>query len=120
MADPRRLVAKLGEDAAAQYLARAGYTLLDRNYRCRSGEIDIVAREGEELVFMEVRARSSASFGSPEDSVTAAKAAKMSACALEYLAERAVRTASWRVDFLAVDVRGGRVTQIRHLKHALR
>lgn len=119
MTDPRRAVAKLGEDAAVQYLARAGYTILDRNYRCRAGEIDVIARDGNQLVFAEVRTRTGPAFGTPEDSVTHAKSTKMSACALAYLAERPAALGPWRVDFLAVDVRAGRVTQIRHLKNAL-
>ena len=119
MADPRGAVAKLGEEAAVQYLSRAGYAVVDRNYRCPAGEVDVVARVGRELVFAEVRTRTGPAFGTPEDSITPPKAAKMSACALTYLAERGAGPTSWRVDFIAVDVRGGRVTQIRHLKNAL-
>jgi putative endonuclease len=119
MADRRGAVARLGEDAAAQYLAGAGYTVLDRNYRCAAGEVDVVAREGNVIVFAEVRARSGPTFGTPEDSVTKAKAGKMAACAMTYLAARPARHSSWRVDFIAVDVRAGRVAQIRHLKNAL-
>jgi putative endonuclease len=118
VADRRRATAALGEAAAAQYLANAGYTIVERNYRCRAGEIDIVARDGDQLVFVEVRTRSSARFGTPEESITRAKADKMRACAFTYLVERDV-TRAWRIDFIGVDVHGGRVATLRHLKHAL-
>jgi putative endonuclease len=118
VSDRRRTVATLGEEAAAQYLHRAGYAILARNYRCPAGEIDIVAQDGPQLVFVEVRTRSSRRFGTPEESITRTKRAKMAECAYAYLAEQRV-TQPWRVDFVGVDVEGGRVRAIRHLKHAL-
>ena len=74
MVDRRRVTAALGEAAAAQYLAHVGYTIVERNYRCRTGEIDLVAWDGDQLVFVEVRTCSSARFGTPEESVTRSKA----------------------------------------------
>ena len=115
----RRAVAKLGEDAAAQYLANVGYAIVARNYRCHAGEIDIVARHGTELIFVEVRARSGSGFGTPEESVTRTKSTKMAACALEYLAEHAASGSTWRIDFVGVDVSAGRITHLRHLRHAV-
>ncbi len=112
------MTAALGEDAAAQYLAHVGYTIVERNYRCRAGEVDVVARDGDQLVFVEVRTRSSPRFGTPEESITSTKAAKMADCAFSYLAERGAAR-SWRIDFVGVDVQGGRVVRLRHLKHAL-
>jgi putative endonuclease len=118
----RRAIGTLGEQAAADYLARAGYQIIKRNYRCRAGEVDIVARDGHTLVFVEVRTRTGASFGLPEESITAAKGSRMVATALTYLAEQGEQTdadAEWRVDLIAVDVQGGRVARLRHVKHAL-
>jgi uncharacterized protein (TIGR00252 family) len=63
-----------GEEAAGDFLQRQGFTILDRKYSCRWGEIDLVARDREDLVFVEVRTRRGAAFGTPEESVTAAKA----------------------------------------------
>ena len=74
MTTARQSVAQLGEAAAARYLQHAGHSIVVRNYRCPYGEIDIVARDGPSLVFVEVRARSSDRFGTPEESITAAKA----------------------------------------------
>jgi len=59
-------VGRLGEDLAVRYLRELGYQILTTNYRCRQGEVDIVAREGEEVVFVEVRTRRSQAFGTPQ------------------------------------------------------
>ena len=115
----RRRLGQLGEDAAARYLAGAGWRLLHRNYRCAEGEVDIVAQDGTALVFVEVRTRSGARYGTPEESVTPAKARKMAACALAYLQAHPSAPGDWRVDFVAVDVVRGRVTRLEHFKHAL-
>ena len=74
------------ENLAAAYLQQAGLTLVARNYRCRFGEIDVVAREGKTLVFVEVRMRSSNRFGGAAASITAAKRAKLLRTARHYLA----------------------------------
>jgi putative endonuclease len=119
MTAARHRVARLGEDAAAQYLSAAGWRIVHRNYRCSQGEIDIVAEDGPDLVFVEVRTRSSAAFGAPEESLTAAKAQKMAACALAYLQAHPESRRAWRLDFVAVEVAGGRVSRLEHFKHAL-
>jgi putative endonuclease len=115
-------VARLGEDAAVQHLERLGWTILQRNYRCSAGEIDVVGRDGTELVFVEVRTRSNARFGAPEESVTAAKSRQMARCALTYVAterQPAAAWTTWRIDFIAVEVERGRVRRLEHYKHAL-
>jgi putative endonuclease len=76
------------EDAAACYLSAQGLEIIARNYRCRFGEIDLIARDGKTLVFVEVRHRSSASFGGAAESITPAKRAKLVATAQHYLATR--------------------------------
>jgi putative endonuclease len=78
------------ENLAAAFLARRGLTILERNYRCRFGEIDIVARSGPLLVFVEVRARRSEAFGGAAGSITAAKRRRLVAAARHYLATRRV------------------------------
>ena len=75
------------ENLAAAFLERSGLTILERNYRCRYGEIDIVARNGAQLVFVEVRARRSEAFGGAAGSITAAKRRRLVAAARHYLAE---------------------------------
>ena len=78
------------ENLAAAFLERRGLTILERNYRCRFGEIDIVARRGALLVFVEVRARRSEAFGGAAGSITAAKRRRLVATARHYLATRRV------------------------------
>ena len=76
------------ESLAAAFLEREGLKILERNYRCRFGEIDIVARDGATLVFVEVRRRKSEAFGGPAESITAAKRTKIIRAARHYLARR--------------------------------
>lgn len=73
------------EALAAAYLQRHGLELLERNYRCRHGEIDLIMRDGEEVVFVEVRLRSSAAFGGAGASITSAKQHKLARAAEHYL-----------------------------------
>ena len=96
--DRRKLLGAGGERAAARLLRRAGYRLLERNYRNSHGEIDIVAREGEELVFVEVRARSSDEFGSGAESVGPAKRRQLVRMASAYLQAKKIPEANCRFD----------------------
>lgn len=91
-----------GEDAAAEYLSRRGYTILARNFRCRLGELDIVARDGRTLVFVEVRTRLSDKFGLPEESVDTRKKARLQRLALYYLHKYGLGEATCRFDVVAV------------------
>ena len=79
------LLGQEGEKLAVQYLKRLGYRIICRNYRCPLGEIDIIARHGGVLVFVEVKSRSSQTFGSPGMAVTLAKQRKLSQVAWHYL-----------------------------------
>ncbi len=91
----------LGEKLASDFLKRKGYRILESNYRCLYGEIDIVARQGDCLVFVEVRTRSSLTFGAPEESVTPAKRQHMAKAAEYYLQTHDKMPSSWRIDFVA-------------------
>lgn len=84
-------VGRYGEEVAARFLLDAGLTVLERNWRCRGGELDIVATDGSALVFVEVKTRSSARFGSPAEAVVGPKAARVRRLALAWLAERRER-----------------------------
>lgn len=99
------------EDFCAELLRRAGLRLVERNWRCRLGEIDLIAEEGETVVFAEVRMRSSAHFGGAAESVTAAKRERIVAAARLYLARRP--QASCRFDVFLVDGPVSRVQWIR-------
>jgi putative endonuclease len=96
-----------GEDLAAQLLTKSGYTILERNYRFGRGEIDLVAKDGEELVFVEVKARHSSAYGAPEESITRSKEAQLKKVAEAYLYERHIENQSCRFDIVAITFQRG-------------
>lgn len=95
-------VGKAGEDLACAELQRRGYVILDRRYRTRDGEIDIVARDGGVLVFVEVKTRRSSRFGLPRTAVTALKQHRVSRMAADYLARRHPRARACRFDVVEI------------------
>ena len=99
----RKLLGDLGERLAAQYLEKEGYLIRERNYRCPIGEIDLVATEGDCLVFVEVRTRRGKRFGSPEESMTLTKQQRLVDLAQSYLVERGEEPPGWRIDLVAVE-----------------
>jgi len=102
MTQERRRLGQRGEDMAAERLASLGYEIVERNYRCRAGEIDLVTRRDGRWVFVEVRTRRGGRFGTPEESVTARKRAHMIASAQHYLQAHAAADADWRIDAVAI------------------
>ncbi len=104
MTDKSRLLkGKEGEDLAVRYLQRAGYQIVERNFRCRLGEIDIIARDGDTIVFLEVKTRTSASYGAPEAAVNQAKQKKISLVSLQYLQSRNILDVPVRFDVVALE-----------------
>ena len=99
------------EELCAELLRRAGLRVVERNWRCRLGEIDLIAEEGATTVFAEVRMRSAGSFGGAAESVTAAKRSRLLAAARLYLARRPA--APCRFDVFLIDGAAGRVEWIR-------
>ena len=95
-------VGKSGEDLACEELASRGYAILERRYRTRAGEIDIVARDGTALVFVEVKTRRSIRCGVPADAVTRAKRRRIVLMASDYLARRRPRAGSCRFDVVSI------------------
>jgi len=93
------------ESLAANYLKLSGYRILERNYRNQIGEIDIIAKEGPVLVFIEVKARNTSRFGSAKQAVTPAKQAKISRTATAYLKATGQLHAKARFDVVAIDAR---------------
>jgi putative endonuclease len=91
-----------GEKAAAQFLRRKGMKVLRRNWKGRSGEIDLIVRDGDVLVFVEVKARSSERWGAPEDAVTPAKQIHLTSAATEFVARHRVRDRLLRFDVVSV------------------
>ena len=104
-----------GEDAAAKYLQKKGYTIVKRNYRHRRAEVDIIAIQDEVLVFVEVKTRSSATFGFPEEAVSARKEAQLLTAADEY-----IHKAGWekevRFDIIAITL--APEMEIHHIEDA--
>ncbi len=92
-----------GEDFAVEHIKRLGYCVLERNFKTQVGEVDIIARDGQSLVFVEVKSRNSEQLGSPIESVTRSKLRRIENVALAYLAaEVGTDTVDWRIDFLGV------------------
>lgn len=119
MRDDRRGLGRRGESLAARYLAERGYVILDRNWRCDAGELDLVARDGDSLVCVEVRTRRGRSLGSPEESITAAKQERLRNLAWAYMIEL-----DWagdcRIDVVAIEMdRRGRLQRIDHYENAV-
>jgi putative endonuclease len=119
MGSSRQALGRWGEDQAAAYLAGAGYTLLGRNLRTPYGEIDLLMRQGETLVFVEVKTRAGTSLGYPEISVNARKQAHLLAAAQAYLQARPELEGDWRVDVIAVQRLAGMPPQITHFENAV-
>jgi putative endonuclease len=116
----RRDTGILGEKLAGEFLGKNGYSILETNYRCPEGEIDIIARQEDILVFVEVRTKKSRRFGSPEESITPTKMKRLRAVAAHYGQNRDNLPASWRIDVLAIQMdRNGKVTRMELIENAV-
>jgi putative endonuclease len=116
----RRDTGILGERLARDFLGNNGYHILETNYRCPAGEIDIIAQQKETLVFIEVRTKRSKQFGSPEESITPTKMERLRAVAAHYGQNRDGLPASWRIDVVAIQMDGkGRASRIELIENAV-
>lgn len=119
-ADPRKGLGRRGEQLAARYLEREGYMILDTNWRCAGGEIDIIAQEGEMLAFVEVRTRRGSRGPTPEQSITPAKRSKLIELAQTYLQHHHLTDTQWRIDFVAVEMdRRGVLQRVELFRNAI-
>jgi putative endonuclease len=116
--DGRVALGKLGEDLACEELRRQGYTIHDRRFRTRWGELDIIARDGAVLVFVEVRARSGGNFGNPFESVTWQKQHRLSRMASAYLFSKRLSDIACRFDIVGVTGTTGGTFTIEVVKSA--
>jgi putative endonuclease len=107
---------RYGENVAASHLTAAGLTILERNWRCDIGEIDIVARDGDVLVVCEVKTRSGLGFGGPLEGVTARKAQRLRRLAMRWMSERQVRPADIRIDLVGVLQTGHGAAEVEHVR----
>ena len=112
----QKLLGARGEEAAADYLERKGYAILERNYRCRAGEVDMIAGDGADVVFVEVKTRRSRRFGSGAEAVGRQKQMALARLAAEYLARRRLVGVNCRFDVVVVDetAEGFRIEHIRN------
>jgi putative endonuclease len=122
MSDPRPRLGRLGEQLAAEHLVRRGFQIVERNYRTRWGELDIVAFDGRTLAFCEVKTRRARTLGgSPLDAVRAPKRSQVRKMAGRWLIERTDRPYADRVRFDAIGVtldNTGRLLSLEHLEGA--
>ncbi|MBB5632487.1 putative endonuclease [Cryobacterium mesophilum] len=105
-----------GEDLAARFLEASGYTVIDRNWRCARGEIDLVARDGNDTVFIEVKTRSSTAFGHPFEAITTQKLARLKRLAMAWTQAHPYRRGPMRIDAIAVIAAAGEQPRIEHLR----
>lgn len=116
----RQGLGRTGERLAAEELTRRGYRIVERNYRCTYGEIDLVAEDGEDLVFVEVKTRRGIAYGLPEEAINGRKRQKLVQVASCYLDAHACADRPWRIDAVAVQMsQQGRLQEIRVYQHAV-
>ena len=114
-AERKRLLGQRGESIAARHLTQRGLVLLDRNWRCEFGEIDLVLRDGQVLVICEVKTRTSTAYGSPLEAVNQAKADRLKRLAFRWLREHDCHPSDVRVDVVGVLTPPGRAVEVEHV-----
>ncbi len=121
MSKARKKLGAWGEELAARHLKQQGFEILARNYRLgRRGEIDIVAQEGDCLVFVEVRTRRGSAHGTPEQSLTPAKQRRLIELGYRYRQEHAGLPADWRIDLVAVELSSrGELKRVELIRNAV-
>jgi len=114
----KQVEGKTGETIAREYLDSIGYRLLHKNFRCRQGEIDLIAKNGEEIVFIEVKTRKSTNYGEAREAVNREKIGHIIKTAMYYLHITRQETAFVRIDVIEVYLMHGKV-RINHLKQVI-
>ena len=110
------VVGRFGEDLAARHLEDKGWRIVDRNWRCAAGEIDIVAMDGSTLVVVEVKTRTGTGFGHPAEAVTLTKLTRLRRLAGQWLTEHDARVAAVRIDVVAVLLPRDGDVDVEHLE----
>ena len=120
MSDHRQSLGKRGEAYAADYLTARRYAILERNWHCPRGELDLVTERDGQVIFVEVRTRQTDRLGTPEESITPAKRAKLIAAAQTYLDMHDQTDRDWRIDVVAIEIGShGEVTRCTHIENAI-
>ena len=116
----RQDTGNLGERIAGNFLRNNGYQVIETNYRCREGEIDIVCRHRETLVFVEVRTKKSYTYGTPEESITPAKMQHLHAAAIHYEQHHTGLPPAWRIDVVAIQLNAsGKCCRVELIENAI-
>ena len=114
----RHLIGKIGEDIASKYLIEKGYIIIERNFRCKQGELDIIAKFEESIVFVEVKTRTNKKYGEPIDAVTYMKKMHILKSINYYLYSKGIENQSIRIDIIEVYIRENKY-YIKHTKNAI-
>lgn len=118
MLNNRQRLGQKGENLAALFIRDKGYNIIVRNYRCKIGEIDIIAKDNDTLVFIEVKTRSNLAFGSPATAITAKKQRQISRTAQNYLASKHLFNTPARFDVISIILPAGGENQIELITNA--
>jgi putative endonuclease len=118
MTDVRKTTGALGEERAAAFLALQGYVILAKNFRARTGEVDIIAEDRETLVFVEVKTRRGEAYGRPEEAVDYRKQRRIIAAARWYVHRYNCADRDCRFDVVAVELDGSKDGRLTHIQHA--
>ena len=118
MGNDNKNIGQIGEDIAARLLSDKGYEIVERNYRYGHGEIDIIARDNEELVFVEVKTRKNLEYGEPEYSITVSKQKQIRKIAEAYLYEKDISDTDCRIDVVAIILSEDKNHYINHIVNA--
>ena len=105
-----------GESIAAAHLEAQGMRIIDRNFHTRYGEVDLIAEEGDAIVFVEVKTRRSGAYGTPEESVTPRKRERLLLTAQTYLQQHELDQRTWRLDVVAITLRANGPATINHIQ----
>ena len=119
MSKTNRLLGRWGEMKAAEYLIKKGIEIIEHNAYTPHGEIDIIGRKGEQLIFFEVKTRTSNNFGNPEEAVTQKKKEHLINSAMFYLQENCENELDWRIDVIAIKRKANQELEILWFKNAI-
>jgi putative endonuclease len=107
-----------GEELASAFLERNGFRIVERNFRCKGGEVDIIARDGKTIVFIEVKSRRTLTYGVPQLAVTPFKQRQISKAALTWLSKKRLHDSPARFDVIAILLENYYSHQIEHIRNA--
>ena len=123
MGSRNRAVGKLGEDIAARFLSRKGYKIVGKNIKTFVGELDLIAKKMDYLIFVEVKTRRPSPFGPPHQSITEKKKRKLIQCALCYLKMKHISSLKWQIDVVSIEIKRVfwfiRKVRIEHFEDAI-